>query len=283
MNMRWDGLELPDGKRLIRDTRFGFLKVMPRPSAEEIASYYATAYQNPCTPHDPEGRAEMVCELAPQSGRILDVGCGTGDLLAAFLRRGWEAVGVEPGRQYAEQARKRGITVVEGDLTTDVAASLGTFDAILLAHVLEHLSDPGNMLEVLRPMLRPGGVLYCETPNDFNPLQEVAVAMQGLPPWWIVLPDHLNYFSISTLSDFVAGHGFEVRVRTTDFPVEIFLIWGDVYVGNPPAGREMHARRCRFEEGMRKAGQEKLLRRIYDKLGDLEVGREAIVCGVRRD
>ncbi len=58
MSTTWENMELPEGRRLVRDDLYGFLKVMPRPSDEELASYYADTYRNPCIPYDPEGQAE---------------------------------------------------------------------------------------------------------------------------------------------------------------------------------------------------------------------------------
>lgn len=282
MSALWENMELPGGRRLVRDGVHGFLKVMPRPSDEEIASFYANAYRNPCVPHDPEGRADIVCEFVPQPGRILDIGCGRGEVLEVFMHRGWEVMGIEPNNEYASVARSKGIPVIEDVLTERVSKRLGAFDAVLLAHVLEHLAQPEEMVSMVRDLLVHGGIFYCEVPNDFNALQEVAVNVHKLRPWWVALPDHLNYFSIKSLSGFIASQGFEVILETTDFPVEIFLLWGDIYIDNPKKGSWMHARRCRFEESMRKGGKDKLLRDLYEAIAKVGIGREAIVCAKKR-
>ena len=192
----WERLELPGGRHLLRDEVYGFLKVMPRPSDEEIASFYENAYRNPCVPHDPDGRADIVCEHALRPGRVLDIGCGAGEFLASFAARRWQTIGLEPGHLYVEKAWGRGIEVIEEPLTEGLVGRLGMFDVVLLVHVLEHLPYPEEMLRVIHKLLKPGGIFFCEVPNDFNALQEVAVPECGLRPWWIALPDHLNYFSI---------------------------------------------------------------------------------------
>ncbi len=199
------------------------------------------------------------------------------------MHRGWDAIGVEPGKEYALAARNRGIPVIESTLSGQLAEELGTFDAVLLAHLLEHLTRPEEMLGLVRRLLVPGGIFYCEVPNDFNALQEAAVSVHNLRPWWIALPDHANYFSIKSLSAFIAGNGFEVLHETTDFPVEIFLLWGDIYIDNPEVGSWMHAKRCRFEDAMRHAGKGELLRDLYEGMARLGIGRNAIVCARRRD
>lgn len=283
MSTRWEKMELPGGHRLVRDEVYGLLKIMPRPSDEEITAFYANAYLNPCIPHDPEERADLVCEFVSRPGRVLDIGCGRGELLEVFMHRGWEVMGIEPNKEYALAARNKGVSVVEDVLTDQVVEQLGAFDAVLLAHVLEHLVRPEEMVSMIRRLLVSGGIFYCEVPNDFNALQEVAVSVHNLRPWWIALPDHLNYFSIESLSAFIAGQGFEVVLETTDFPVEIFLVWGDIYVDNPEVGSWMHAKRCRFEEAMRQEGKGKLLRDLYEAIAKLGIGREAIVCARKQE
>lgn len=274
----WEAEPLAGGRRLVKDAVHGFYRVMPRPSDEELAAFYADQYRSPCVPHDADGRVALVTELMPAPGRVLDIGCGNGEFLEAFVKRGWRAVGVEPGADYAANARARGIDVVQALLTEAVARELGTFDVVVLAHVLEHLPEPEQMVQLIRELLVPGGIFYCEVPNDFNPFQLAAQEAQNLPAWWIALPDHLNYFSIESLGSFLGASGFEIALSTTDFPVEMFLLWDDVYVGNPAAGKAMHQRRCRFEENLRRTGREGLLRAFYQQLAAINVGREAIVC-----
>jgi SAM-dependent methyltransferase len=274
----WEAEPLAGGRRLVKDPTHGFYRVTPRPSDQELAAFYADQYRSPCVPHDADGRVAIVTELKPLPGRVLDIGCGSGEFLEAFVKRGWRAVGVEPGAEYAAKARARGIHVVQALLTEPVARELGSFDVVVLAHVLEHLPQPEHIVRLIRDLLRPGGIFYCEVPNDFNPFQLAAQEAQDLAPWWIALPDHLNYFSIESLASFLGAEGFDIALKTTDFPVEMFLLWGDVYVGNPAAGKAMHQRRCQFEENLRRTGRDRLLRAFYQQLAAINVGREAIVC-----
>jgi len=82
---------------------------------------------------------------ASERGRLLDVGCGAGDLLARMQSLGWRVEGVEPDEAGARSARARLAGVaVHTDLSCGPAP--GSFDAVTLAHVFEHLADPQAVL-----------------------------------------------------------------------------------------------------------------------------------------
>jgi hypothetical protein len=77
----------------------------------------------------------------------------------------------------------------------------------------------------------------------------------------------------------MVASGFDTVLETTDFPMEMFLLQGDVYVGNPEVGKAVHEKRCRFERALRESGYGGLLKDLYEKLAELGLGRQAIVCG----
>ncbi len=88
----------------------------------------------------------MICARIPIGARVLDVGCGTGSissLIAAECQA--RVVGIEPDPERAAACRARGLQVVCGYLDDDTAESLGTFDVILFADVLEHVPDPASL------------------------------------------------------------------------------------------------------------------------------------------
>jgi SAM-dependent methyltransferase len=97
-------------------------------------------------------------------GRLVDVGCGRGDLAATFVVRGWKAVGVEPSPAACAAARSRGVEAREGVLA-DVALEPSYYDAALFRHSLEHTPDPLGDLEKVRAALRPGGLAMVTVPN----------------------------------------------------------------------------------------------------------------------
>lgn len=99
---------------------------------------------------------------------ILEIGCSNGATGALALARGkcGRYVGVELFEEPAAVARERLSDVVVGDVETlELPWDPETFDALILSEVLEHLRDPWATLKRLRPLLRPGALVFASTPN----------------------------------------------------------------------------------------------------------------------
>lgn len=110
-------------------------------------------------------KCDFLAKHIPQQGNILDVGCGAGVFLWTFKNYfpDWRVLGIEPTKGFADFANSKGIRVVYGYLKEDTLEE--TFDLITLIHVLEHVVDFKGMLVILRKYLRPGGLLYIESPS----------------------------------------------------------------------------------------------------------------------
>jgi SAM-dependent methyltransferase len=210
--------------------------------------------------------------------KILDVGSGPGLFLLKGKERGWQGRGVEPSRQAAAYSRDSlALDVSEFFLDEQSATTLGSFDAINLSLVLEHLPDPAGMLKIANRLLAAGGLICVVAPNDFNPFQNVLRDHVGLDPWWIAPPHHLNYFNFGSLSSLLERSGFVEVHRESTFPIDMFLLMGKNYVGNDPMGRECHLQRKTFELNLFESGNGDLLRNFYSKLAELGLGRELVI------
>ncbi|MGH2912603.1 MAG: GNAT family N-acetyltransferase [Solirubrobacteraceae bacterium] len=195
--------------------------------------------------------------------RILEIGCGTGDLLQSLRERGFEVEGIEPSEQAAELAREQGLDVRTATLEQLLAESAGTptrYDAVLLVNVLEHIPHAAEMLRGIHRLLATEGLLFISVPNDFNPLQLAAQRELGAEPWWIAIPDHVNYFDVESLRALTQQLGFETVDVLADFPMELFLLMGLNYVGNPELGATCHAYRVSAERAIPADVRRKLFR-----------------------
>lgn len=101
---------------------------------------------------------------APGRNRLLDVGCGTGQFLLLARAKGWDVVGIEIARAGVEAARRAGLTVHLGSLTT-LALSESSFDLITFWNVLDFVPDPMEQARAAHRILAPGGVLVARVVN----------------------------------------------------------------------------------------------------------------------
>jgi SAM-dependent methyltransferase len=210
--------------------------------------------------------------------RLLDIGSGPGYFLEAGCERGWRVMGFEPSRAAADYARARGSAVINDFFSGPKALEHGPFDAISMSMVLEHVRDPVGMIEEVRRLLVPGGLLFVASPNDFNPLQMLLWKKMGFQPWWVNPKHHLNYFDTISAKSFLAARRFQVLHLETSYPLENFLLAGRNYVGNPSLGRECHNERKKFESALFRHDKEqiKALGACWAAQG---IGREFIIVG----
>ena len=146
-------------------------------------------------------------EHRPQPATLLDIGAGTGLLVAEALRRGIDAIGVEPSRRLAAHARSRGVPILEGTLPHP-ALQGRTFDVVALVDVIEHVTAPVALLRDAAERVSPEGILVLVTPN----LASVPARLMGRR-WWHFRLAHIGYFSPRSLA--VAAERAGCRVEET--------------------------------------------------------------------
>jgi len=272
----------------------GFKHIVPIPTARELEIVYRECYYAIEKPlylersrEDLEWWNLVYSErydtfeelLPPDRRRILDVGSGPGFFLLYGKERGWETLGIEPSAQAAAHSRGLGLDIVEDFLTEKSAQKLGKFDVVHMSEVLEHVPDPANILQLAYQVLRPGGLLCVVVPNDYNPFQSALRTACGFKPWWLAPPHHINYFDFESLSQLLSNSGFDVILREATFPIDIFLLMGDNYIGNDALGRHCHSKRKIFENNLTAAGLTKMKRELYRMFARSGIGREAVVVG----
>jgi len=148
---------------------------------------------------------------ARPGGRLLEVGCGSGDLLAGMRDLGWTARGVDFDPAAVEVARRRGLDVREGDLASCRFPD-ASFDAVAMVHLVEHVPDPAALLREAARVLAPGGRLSVVTPNPRGRgARRFGAAWREWDP-----PRHLVLIPRPTLRRLVEAAGLRVeRAETT--------------------------------------------------------------------
>ncbi len=159
--------------------------------------------------------------------RYLDIGCSTGFVVEAARDRDWNAMGVDLNPSAIEFGRKRGLDLFNGALE-DMDFEPGSFDAVSLFDVLEHLFDPRAIAEAAVRLLRPGGLLFLYLPN----YDSASRILMGSEAHFIWPTHHLNYYNIQTAADFLERLGLEIAfVQTEGLDIADF-IWRESGVEN---------------------------------------------------
>lgn len=205
---------------IVRCNQCSLVYVNPRPDKEEIRRYYppetwprargnidlasATISGRPWQEIMKQRSAQLLKYV--KKGRILDIGCGDGLFLKYFKNCGLEVHGIDFGKTASNYARDiLGLDVFTGSLE-EAKYQSGSFDAVSLYAVLEHLPDPLQILREINRILKPGGILFISVPN-FNSLESRIFRER-----WVAIkaPAHLYHFTPATLRAFLLKAGFAI-------------------------------------------------------------------------
>jgi len=128
-------------------------------------------------------------------GKLLEVGCGNGRLLALLGNLGWQVEGQELDPEAAAFARTTYHVKVHVGPLNSVPVVEGSFDAIVMNHVIEHVHEPISVLSACHRLLKPEGKLLVVTPNT------AGEGYRRFGSSWVHLdpPRHLHLFSCQTL------------------------------------------------------------------------------------
>jgi 2-polyprenyl-3-methyl-5-hydroxy-6-metoxy-1,4-benzoquinol methylase len=163
--------------------------------------------------------ALMSPHLRVPSPRYLDVGCSTGFVVEAARNAGWTASGIDLNPSAIEFGRARDL-----DLRTvaleEAGFAAGSFDAVSLFDVLEHLLDPVQTLRACTRLLAPGGIVFLYVPN----YDSASRLLMGKDAHFIWPTHHLNYYTPVTIRDLLTREGLEtVYVATEGLDVVDYL------------------------------------------------------------
>jgi 2-polyprenyl-3-methyl-5-hydroxy-6-metoxy-1,4-benzoquinol methylase len=157
-------------------------------------------------------------EANVQAGeRVLDLGCGEGDLTAVLARAGARTLGVDVAEAALARARRRHPELSFEPVPIDGPLPLedGTFDVVWASEVIEHVADTARWLSEVRRVLAPRGRLLVTTPNHGR----LALALRGVEHYSAPLGDHLHLYSARSLRELLDEFDFtQIDVRALAGP-----------------------------------------------------------------
>lgn len=207
---------------LVQCSNCGLVFVSPRPDAHELYALYGETYfQNDDSStvgythylkdetnirKTFNGRLQRLERFA-KPGKLLDVGCAAGFFLSEANQRGWTVQGLDVSSFAVRYATERfGFDVRQGSFT-ELDYPEGTYDALTMWDVIEHVPDPKAYIQRAASLLRPGGVFALATPDvDSLPARLTGKRWVG----YKLSEEHVYYFSARTLSHMLDEAGFDV-------------------------------------------------------------------------
>jgi 2-polyprenyl-3-methyl-5-hydroxy-6-metoxy-1,4-benzoquinol methylase len=210
-----------DKNRRVDERQFSIMRcnncgvgwTIPKHSRTELSRYYTQEYYSLDTnvkleeatrPHN-QTRIERIRRLVG-SGKLIDIGAGTGMFLKAAKENGFDAYGLEISEEAVAFGRRTwGLNIRQGNLLETPLPS-NTYDVATLGHVYEHLHEPHQTANMLHSILKQGGLLVVAVPN-FESLQ----AKLFRAKWFhLDVPRHLFHYTPSGMRRIIEEAGFEV-------------------------------------------------------------------------
>ena len=164
------------------------------------AAYHASYWQ----------RMVRVVKKYKKAGKLLDVGCGSGDFLIAAKAAGFCVIGQDISDYFVELNKTENQITVGTSFYLKPDESSNSFDVITCFDVIEHHRNPVGLLSEIRKLLKPGGLLIISTHDIGN----IFAKLYG-EKWRMIYPiGHLTYFTRKTMRKILSQSGYDL-IRIT--------------------------------------------------------------------
>lgn len=199
--------------------------ITPKPNSEEIKCLYDKNYfsnEQEATGYNDYllwekfikktaiKRLKLIEKYTNSIGNLLEIGCATGYFLEMALQRGWKVKGIEISQWAANIAMKKlgGNCIINSSIEKAInSLENKKYDAIVAWDVIEHLSDPQNILKKICQLLTPNGLFAITTPDSSGLLSSLT------GKFWLnyrKVPEHIYFFDKNSISQLLSQLGFTI-------------------------------------------------------------------------
>lgn len=185
---------------------------MKQKSAKSFTSFNNQHYNSNQNYKNCLQRLTIMASLVDLKQKILDLGCGTGDLIKLLKNKNSDVEGLEISHKAAKIGQHRGCKITIGDLHKKFPYKNNSFDTITAGELIEHIYDTDFFLEEIKRVLKKNGNLIISTPNlatfgrrlmllfGINPLIETSLKNSA---------GHIRYFTKKSLEELLNKHSFK--------------------------------------------------------------------------
>ena len=232
--------------------------------------------------------------MIPPGSRVLDLGCGSGEIASHLAARGDTVWGVDVNAAALAQAAAHFADTRVADLEEAELVDLFPglrFDVVLFADVLEHVREPWSLLQAARAVLAPGGAVVASIPNFSHAAVRLAVVSGTMPYRGLGILDdtHVRFFTLNGVASLFEESGFRLQdVQRTRLPFdEPSDLVPDVRLLRVPADIERHVREDPESETLQFVVRAVMLPGEWDmealrgRLHDVEARAEEQAVGLR--
>ena len=279
-------------------TKYGYHTIENPPTQKELEDYYQSNYYQEAKgsyelEYDDEeikyfknkiSEGAFVAEqnFTENSGRrFLDVGCGEGWAVKLFKDKGWEVTGLDYSGYGCEKFNPDCLeNLMVGDVYYNLRGLISEgkkYDLVFLDNVLEHVLDPEELVNELKKVMVPSGILAVDVPNDYSILQKYVIEKKYVhTEYWHVTPDHLSYFDKTGLENLFQQNGWTSVMTIADYPIDWNLVnLNSNYIEDKSKGKSCHRERIEMENLIHTQPIEKVIN-FYKAMADLGLGRSII-------
>ncbi len=207
---------------VVRCKGCGLIFINPRPSKEEMNRYYPDEYRPRKTLEACKRQRRMKKYLNRRNyyffvnpwhmdflpgTTVLDIGCGSGELLMRFKELGCNAYGIDVDEVTSSYlCKEMNLDVETCDVDSGTSFKEGFFDVIVMRHSLEHFHNPVRVLQEMRRIIKKNGTLIVGLPN----IDSITAKIAGENWRDLDAPRHLFHFSPETIRALMGKAGFSI-------------------------------------------------------------------------
>ena len=163
-------------------------------------------------------QSQLLARHLKPKASVLEIGCSEGILLSEISKLGFDVKGIEPSMAGSKRASRKGLDVVTGYFPN--LAITGQFDAVILSHVLEHVSQPFEMLSEVIDKISPKGYLLLVQANYQGAIPKLYKEK------WYAWSVHEHYWHFTP--EGLKGITRQLKLHTVECEFSSLVHWGRV-------------------------------------------------------